>query len=74
MTHEAHNKELIKRMKLLIQHITRMRKKLKENDLWLIAGFDALKEPTDEAQQGPMINKLYDLIDENKKFLREKKW
>jgi hypothetical protein len=69
----SENAELKKRLKQLLQHITRMRKRLKEHNLWLIAGFDALKDPVDEAQQGPMINKLYELVDENKKYLREKK-
>lgn len=67
------SKELKKRLKQLLQHITRMRKKLKENNMWLIAGFDALKDPNDQSQQGPMINRLYDLVDENRRFLREKK-
>jgi hypothetical protein len=48
-----------------------MRKKLREHNLWLMGGFNALVEPSDEAQQGPMINKLYEMVDDNKKYLRD---
>jgi hypothetical protein len=70
MSLESKNKELERRLKQLIQHISKTKKKCKDNNLWLIAGFDALKEPTDEKQQGPLINRLYDLAEENRKFLK----
>lgn len=65
-------KDATARLKLLIQYINRIRKKCKTNGLWLSANFDALKEPTDTQQQGPMITKLFEMVDDNKKYLRGK--
>jgi len=66
------SKESTARLKKITQYLSRIQKKCKNNGLWLIAGFDALKEPTDEAQQGPMVKKLFELNDDNKKFLKSK--
>ncbi len=71
MNLEEKNKELQRRLKQLTQHISKMKKKARDNNLWVICGFDALKESTDGAQQGPLVNRLYDLVEENKKFLKK---
>ncbi len=68
----SREKELEKRLKQLTQHIIRTRKKLRDNNMWLIGGFNALADSTDEAQQGPMINKLYEIVNECKRVLKEK--
>ena len=64
--------EATKRLKALNQHLSKIKKKCKTSGIWLSAGYDPLKNPTDEEQQGPLINKLYELIDDNKKFLKGK--
>jgi hypothetical protein len=64
--------EALKRLKALTAHITKIRKTCKSKGLWFSASFDALRPPTDEAQQGPMVTKLFELVDDNKKFLRGK--
>jgi len=64
--------EALKRLKILTLQINKIRKKCKTNGLWLSASFDALMPATDEAQQGPMITKLFEIVDDNKKYLRGK--
>ena len=65
--------ELERRLKQLIQHIGKTKKKCQDHNLWLIAGYDSLKDATDEVQQGPLINRLYDLVEDNKRFLKDSK-
>lgn len=66
------NKEALKRLKQLNQHLAKIRKKCKDNNVFLISGFDSLKDMTPEAQEGPMIQKLFVMVEDNKKFLKGK--
>jgi len=65
-------KEAVKKLKAITLHINKIRKKCKTNGLWLSAGFDALKDPVDNVQQGPLVTKLYTLVDDAKEYLKGK--
>ncbi len=64
--------EALKKLKSLTLHLSKIKKKCQTNGLWLSAGFDGLKDPTDEAQQGPMITKLFRQLEEAKEYLKGK--
>lgn len=64
--------ETDKKLKKLINHINNIRRTCKRKNLWLGAGYNSLIPATDESQQGPMINKLYDIVDECSVYLKKK--
>jgi hypothetical protein len=64
--------EALKKLKSITLQLSKIRKKCQTNGLWLSAGFDGLKDSTDEAQQGPMITKLFQQLDEAREYLKGK--
>lgn len=39
---------------------------------WISAGYDPYKELTDEAQQGPLITELFEMVEQCRKQVRNK--
>jgi hypothetical protein len=58
---------LRKESKSLVNYILRIRKKCETNNLWLMASYDPHKDMIPEEQQGPMITKLFDMVQSIKK-------
>lgn len=61
------NKALNKSVTDLLKQLTLIKRRCKKEKLWLIAGIDPYRELTDEAQQGPLVNGLFQLAEEVKK-------
>lgn len=55
------NDPLIKEVRALLNHITLIGRKCKDSGAWLSAGIDPYKELNDEAQQGPLVTKLFEM-------------
>jgi len=67
---ETQYMELVKDSRALVNYILRIKKKCESEHLWLMASMDPHKELTTEQQQGPMVNKMFDLVQELKKKLK----
>ena len=53
--------DIIKEIRTLLNHISLISRKCKENNVYLSAGIDPYKPLTDEEQQGPLVTKLFEL-------------
>ncbi|HYT46017.1 MAG TPA: hypothetical protein VEP90_27055 [Methylomirabilota bacterium] len=67
---KANHDVLRKESKSLVNYILRIKKKCELNNLWLMASHDPYKKPNPEEQQGPMITKLFDIVQTIKKRLK----
>jgi hypothetical protein len=67
---EAKYNILHKESKSLVNYILRIKKKCESNNLWLMASHDPYKELKPEEQQGPMITRLFDMVQTVKKKLK----
>lgn len=61
MASKNSNDPLIKEVRALLNHITLIGRKCKDSGVWLSAGIDPYKDLTAEAQQGPLVTKLFEM-------------
>lgn len=60
---KTEKEELETDVKALLNQIKKVRRKLAREKLWLSAGYDPYKDPTDEGQQGPLVTELFRIVD-----------
>lgn len=58
---KKNNDDILNEVRTLLNHIMLINRKCKEKNLWLGASFDPYKPLTDEAQQGPLVTKLFEM-------------
>lgn len=62
---KEHN-SLNRDVKVLLNHLTRIKKKCSDNNLWLMGSCNPHLPLVDDQQQGPMVTKLFDLANKLK--------
>ena len=66
------DEQLVKDTRTLVNLILSIQRRAKAEGLWLSSGRDPYLEQTDEAQQGPLVTKMYDLARGLRKELNKK--
>lgn len=73
MSKSNNSDPIIKEVRALLNHINFIQRKCRDSGLWLSAGIDPYKELTDEDQQGPMVNKLFEMTQNLRQQLNRRK-
>jgi hypothetical protein len=64
------HEDLRKESRSLVNYILRIRKKCENEHLWLMASRDPYKELTNEQQQGPLITKMFEMVQNVKRKIK----